>query len=297
MRSRALLPSLLGLGLLVAGCATTEKAGGAAGPVEWKVVDVGRVHSTDGTRTRWSYVMVLKNTSGGPIQFERIDRGTRGQALVVGGIDAIDFHYRLEPGRELRYNMTQNWGWPQSVGTRFGGMQQLGALTVETRFIGKDAQGQAVVVPVSVVLDRGFGRASRQPLRPEPPDLPIKALKIEDLDGLAGRWEGYARIEAFVVPLEALVLPDGAAELRENDPVTYWSRGQLAIREGKVWFAGRESAELAHHQDRKRRMLVGHLTYPSAGGGLSRAPVWFERVGPVPSGPTAARSTVGALRT
>jgi hypothetical protein len=289
MRSAPLLASLLVLGLLGSGCATTGKAAGSAGPVAWEVVDVGRINSVDGsTRTRWSYTMVLKNTGATPIQFEQIDRSSRAPTLEVGGLNRVDFQYRLEPNGELRYHTTHSWGWPSMAGTRFGGVEQLGALTIEDRFVGKDSQGQAVAVPVRAILDRTFGRASRQPPRPEPPPLPAKALQAQDLGGLAGRWEGYARLGAFMVPIETVVHEDGSAEFGENDPVTYRSRGRLTVRNGKAWLTGRESAELAYHEDAGRRMLGGSLTYPTTAGGSNRLPVWLERVGPVPSATTAA---------
>ncbi len=284
-----MMTSLLVVGVLGSGCATTGKVAGSAGPVAWEVVDVGRIDSVDGsTRTRWSYTMVLKNTGATPIQFEQIDRSSRAPTLEVGGLSQVDFQYRLEPNGELRYHTTHSWGWPSMAGTRFGGVEQLGALTTEDRFVGKDSQGQVVAVPVRAILDRTFGRASRQPSRPEPPTLPAKALQSQDLGGLAGRWEGYARLNAFMVPIETVVREDGAAEFGENDPVTYRSRGRLTIRDGKAWYAGRESAEFAYHEDAGRRILAGHLTYPTTAGGSSRVPVWLERVGPVPSTTTAA---------
>lgn len=295
MRSAPLLASLLVLGLLGSGCATTGKAAGSAGPVAWEVVDVGRINSVDGsTRTRWSYTMVLKNTGATPIQFEQIDRSSRAPTLEVGGLNRVDFQYRLEPNGELRYHTTHSWGWSSMVGTRFGGVEQLGALTIEDRFVGKDSQGQAVAVPVRAILDRAFGRASRQPSRPEPPLMPAKALQAQDLGGLAGRWEGYARLGAFMVPIETVVHEDGSAEFGENDPVTYRSRGRVTVRDGKAWLTGRESAELAYHEDAGRRILVGSLTYPTTAGGSSRLPVWLERVGPVPSATTAAAAAAPA---
>ena len=42
---------------------------GVQGPVEWEITDIGRIDSVDGRRSRWSYVIVLRERAGSPIQF------------------------------------------------------------------------------------------------------------------------------------------------------------------------------------------------------------------------------------
>lgn len=297
MRSPALRTSLLVLGLLGSGCATTGRVAGTAGPVEWEVVNVGRMDSLNGARTRWSYTIVLKNTGGAPIQFERIDRGARIRAYeIVGGLETVDFNQRLEANREFRYHTTSDWGWLQASGRQFGGVDAVGGLTIENRFVGKDSAGQAIVVPVRVAMDRSFGRASRQPPRPEPPTPPAKPLQAQDLASLAGRWAGYYRSATFAVPLEALVRADGSVEFEENDPVTNTFRRQLTVRNGKLTYTGRDSGELAYHENAERRMLVGQITYRTAGGGSGQMPLWLERTGDVPATTAAAPTpTTAAL--
>jgi hypothetical protein len=55
--------TVLVLALLTSGCAAADRVARVAGPVEWKVVDVGRVSFIDGNRSRWSYTIVLRETA------------------------------------------------------------------------------------------------------------------------------------------------------------------------------------------------------------------------------------------
>jgi CheY-like chemotaxis protein len=57
-------------------------------------------------------------------------------------------------------------------------------------------------------------------------------------------------------------------EVGENDPVTNRFRGTLSVREGRVQYAGRGTAEFTYHEGGGRHVLVGHLT-PGTGGEAS----------------------------
>ncbi|HSE95605.1 MAG TPA: DUF4189 domain-containing protein [Methylomirabilota bacterium] len=289
------------LATLVSGCASTGRLGGVAGPVQWEIIDVGRVESADGRRLRWSYTVVLKETAGTPIQFERIERGTHGSNVETGGNARTDFERRLEAHAELRYPATDNWGFMAWVNPQFGGTSVLPSLALERRFIGTDSRGQTVVVPVRVVLDRSFGRASRQPSKIQQPDPPARSLQAQDLPTLAGRWEGYYRIAEFAIPVEAVIHGDGSVEFGENDPVTNRFRGTIGIREGGLWYAGRDAAGLTYHEGAGRQLLVGHLR-PQRGDAI---PVRLERIGSLtvssieslPSKPGLSRATELAFET
>jgi hypothetical protein len=209
MRPTVFRRSLLVLSLLASGCATAGRVAGVSGPVEWEVIDVGRVDSVDGNRSRWSYTIVLREKAGTAIQFERIQRGARAHTLETGGIARIDFDRRLDANGELRYHTTDDWGWTPGPGPQFGGTDALGALTMERQFIGKDSRGQAIAIAVRVVLDRSFGRASRQPPKSSPPAPPAKSLQPQDLRSLAGRWEGYYQAPGFQIPIDAVIRDDG----------------------------------------------------------------------------------------
>jgi hypothetical protein len=280
--------SLLVLGLWASGCATAGRVAGVAGPVEWEVIDVGRVDSVDGNRTRWSYTIVLKEKAGTSVQFERIERGARAQTLETGGLARIEFARGLAAHGELRYHTTDDWGFVSGPGPQFGGVGTLGPLAMERQFIGKDSGGRAIVVPVRVVLDRSFGRASRQPPRSIPSAPPMKSLEPPDLRSLVGRWEGYYQTPGFQIPIEAVIGENGSVEFGENDPVTNRFRGTVSVRDGRVWYAARDTAEFTYHEGGGRHVLAGHLT--PGGGGSTRIPVWLERTGSAPAAAVAPPS-------
>jgi hypothetical protein len=283
MRGALFRGSLVVLGMLASGCATTRHPGGAAGPIEWEIIDVGRIDSGNGNRSRWSYTIVLREQAGISVQFERIERGARAYTLETGGIGRTDFNRRLEAKGELRYSTTDDWGWVRSLDPQFGGTSRLGALAMERRFVGKDAQGRTVVVPVRVVLDRSFGRTSRQPPKTESTP-PARSLQPQDLRILAGRWEGYYRTPDYQIPIEAVIRDDGSVEFGENDPVTNRFRRTLSVREGRVGYVARESIELTYHEGGGRSVLAGHLTLSDAS---TRLPIWLERTGSLPAAATA----------
>lgn len=287
MRPMALRVGLLVVGIAVTGCATTGPPRGVAGPVEWEVTDVGWLESRDGMRSRWSFTIVLREKAGIAIQFERIDRSARGGNIVTGMISSTNFDRRLEANSELRYHGVENWGWTPDSRREFGGAALLGSLTVERRFVGKDPGGQPVVVPITVVVDRSFGRPSRQPRSPEPPLPPVKSLRAEDLKSLAGRWQGFYWTGQFHLPVEALIRENGAVEFGENDPVTDRLRRTFSIRDGRVgWYSGRDTAEFMLHEAGGRRLLVGELRLPSETWSVRLE--WVSGEGERPTAPTSA---------
>jgi hypothetical protein len=155
-------------------------------------------------------------------------------------------------------------------------------LSVERHFVGKDASGQPVVVPVRVNLDRSFGRASRQPPKTEPPLPPATSLEPQDLKTLVGRWEGYYRIPEYRIPIEAVIHEDGSVDVGENDPVTNRYRVTLSVRNGRVWSYTRNAIELTYHQGGGRSVLAGQITAVTGGSGAARFPLWLERTGSLP---------------
>lgn len=285
---------LLSLLIFVSACAaspdgTGRPLTGTAGPVEWEITDVGRIARPDGMRLRWSYTIVLREKAGTAVQFERIDRGIHAHNVATGGFSHIAFNRRLDPRSELRYSAVDTWGWVSSAGTQFGGTAALGNVTIERRFIGKDAHGQTIEVPVRVELHPGVGRRSRQPASPDPPLPPSQQLQAADLASLAGRWEGYYRYAEFQVPVEATIKEDGAIDLSENDPVTGRFRGSLSIRDGHLWYSGRDTGEFILHQVSATRLLVGRLTLAASGSAQPEIiPVRLEwRGNPASASPSA----------
>lgn len=272
--------------LSVWGCATVELRG-TSGPVSWEVTDIGQVTSLDGMRMRWSYVVVLKETAGVAIQFDRVERGSYAPNIVGGAPTSVSFHRSLAANSELRAAFSDSWGWVgESVERRrFGGAALLGSLTVERRFIGTDAQGRAVTVLVRLQLDRSLGKRSTRPptIGTLPPD---KRLEASDLARLAGDWRGSyrARIgnEDFDIPIEWTVRADGSVEFGEHDPVTNRFRGTLSIRDGRLAYAsrGNDSGTVTFHEGGGRRVLFGTVSGPREGGWTFSYTIRLEATGP-----------------
>lgn len=264
------------------GCAMVELRG-TSGPVSWEVTDIGQVTSLDGMRMRWSYVVVLKETTGITIQFDRIERDVSGG----GGLTSAPFRRTLAANSELRAPFWDSWGWVgESVERRrFGGAAILPTMTVRRRFVGTDAQGKAVTVVVRLHLDRSLGKRSTRPptIGPLPPE---RRLEDSDLARLAGDWRGSYRVrmgsEDFDIPLEATVRADGSVEFGEHDPVTNRFRGTLSIRDGRLASAsrGNDSGTLTFHEGGGRRVLFGTVSGPREGGWTFSYTIRLEATGP-----------------
>lgn len=296
MRPLVATASLLTLVLLLSGCATspdgaTRPLTGTAGPVEWEVTNVGLLERADGMRLRWSFTIVLRERAGTAIQFERVERGALSARPLTGGISRMAFNRRLGAKSELRDHAVHTWGWSSSAGLQFGGAATLGSLSIERRYIGKDANGHPIVVPIRIELHRGVGQRSRQPASPDAPLPPVRSLQAADLPSLAGRWEGYSQHDAYQVPLEAAIRDDGSVEFAENDPVTNRFRASLTIRDERLSYVGRgrDSGEFVLHEEGPTRMLVGRFTLAASGNAPQEIiPVRLEWKGAASSAATAA---------
>jgi hypothetical protein len=261
---------MLALPFLSVACAgspdsAAPRLAGESGPVAWEVTNVGRVERADGMRMRWSFTIVLREQAGSAIQFERIEASAHGPNIETGAISRIPCARRLHARSELQHNTGETWGFVSIAGRQFGGVSSLGSVTIERRYVGKDAQGRLVAVPVRVVLHPGFGRKSRQPSTPDRPTPPAKLLQAGELPSLKGTWEGYYTSNDFLVPITAVIGDGGSIDVAENDPVTNRFRGSLSLREGRIVYAGRETGEFVLHQDASRRMLVGHIAQAPLG--------------------------------
>jgi hypothetical protein len=268
----------------VSACASAPPGGspalrGVQGPVEWEITDIGRIDSADGRRSRWSYVVVLREQAGSPIQFEQVEHSAHQERIETGGAARrVPFDRRLGARSELRYPATDTWGWTSSSAP-FGGTAGLPTLRILWSFVGKDAAGGPVVVQAWVPLHRGLGRPSRQPSRVPAPLPPGHSLRPDDLPRLAGFWNGFIELDAYHVPVEAIVFADGSADVGLNDPVTRRFRAALSVRDARVWYSGGgESGGLMYHEDQKSQVLMGTLLRPSSGDGAPvEIPLWLER--------------------
>lgn len=120
---------------------------------------MGQTVASDGREIRWNHTIILKETAGVGIQFERFESGSEG-LLVRGGPREETFQRRLAPHSELRlsryYRIYFEAGVQPSFGRPVPGGQQ--GATVFYRFQGKDDTGKTVRVDVRFHLDPSVGR-------------------------------------------------------------------------------------------------------------------------------------------
>jgi hypothetical protein len=295
------LMSLLSAALSAA-CATTGTTPrafvGAAGPIQWQVVDIGQVVATDDSGFRWSYTVVLTNAGTSSIRFEHAERGMRAPNLISGGLGRTPFERTLAPGAETRASFVEVWQFRRGDSVPFGGSGALGTLTVDRRFVGKDERGGTVVVPVIMHFDRSVGKVASRP-RATPPAS--EEVRVSDVTQLAGTWQGHYRNreDLFNVPLRLEVSRDGAFEAFENDPVTNRYRGRLQVQDGRVrWSQGGDSGTLTFHQGSEGRLLIGALS-GSRGNAETRytftSELWLEANLHTPWAPPVSLRTDSAV--
>jgi hypothetical protein len=239
------------------------------------VVDIGQVVATDDSGFRWSYTVLLTNTGTSSIRFEHVQRGSRAPNLISGSLATTPFERILAPGAETRASFVDTWQFRRGDSLPFGGSAELGTLTVDRRFVGKDERGAPVVVPVIMHFDRGVGKVSPGRSRATPP--PSEGLRAGDVARLAGTWQGHHRNrdDVYNVPLRIEVSTDGSFEAFENDPVTNRFRGRLQLEDGRVtWRQGRDSGALTFHQGDGRRFLIGSFSGSRGDAGTSYTVTW-----------------------
>ena len=272
---RQALPWLAALAL-VTGCGSTGGPApatlqGASSGVAWEIVDIGQLASADNQRMRWSYVIVLRETSGSAVLFERVERSVRTTIEMVGGSpESYPFARTLAVHGELRYATSDSWGWTRESGRGFGGAATIPTLTVEHRFIGRTSGGQPVAVTARIHLDRSVGKIVTPTPSTSGPLPPRRVLKdSSDLATLAGRWRGSVRTDGreFDVPVEFTLEPDGTLRVALNDPVTERFRAAMSVRDGGLAYAGTNgvSGPFALHEQDGRRILAGYVTNPRQG--------------------------------
>jgi hypothetical protein len=204
----------------------------------------------DRQEVRWYYTIVLTETAGKTIQFEREQfRGSGGPESVPG--DRV-FRAQLKANSELRINHTYRMydirRWPPPSATVF------------YRYLGTDETGTAVTVDAFVTISTSVGRVIPQPM-PTSQLPPPKLVQPEDLKTLAGIWQGFYRDDkGFEVPLRLNVKPDGSFEATEDDPVTGRFRGTVRIEDGRVRYSrGNDTGILTLHEGGGNRVIEGHV--------------------------------------
>jgi hypothetical protein len=243
--------ALLVLGVVTA-CATTPDGGrlaGSSGPVSWEVVDLRQRLSPDGRKIRWYFTVVLRETEGKTIQFERW------QANVYGLRDTTPAESRFDRQLAPRSEVRLNYSPYLYSGTG-------GAMIVFYRYLGKDDGGRSVTVDVRIPLS-GIVSRTMPSSAPPGPLPPVRSLQSSDLRDLAGTWRGYYRDgDGFEVPVEVIAKEDGSVQIAVDDPVTRRLPGTFSIRDGKVTHStgGGESGTLTYFEEAGKKALEGNIS-------------------------------------
>jgi len=162
MRHTVLVLGLLAVMTQLAACATSGVPGvmkGESGPVAWQIEDLRQTLDESGTVMRWNFMFVFKNTGSAPFNFESVEVGSRAGGPsddVTGGMATVPFAHRLEPGGELHLNQSESWGCRQCAPAHLPRLFSEGVIIYYT-FLGHDATGSAVRVPIAMRLDSSVG--------------------------------------------------------------------------------------------------------------------------------------------
>jgi hypothetical protein len=205
----------LRLGLAVAwtltwGCATTASTRfeGISGGVAWEVVDIVQSVASDYRAIRWDYTVVLRETSGTPVNFSRLETQTQADARsrLMAGTEGSDFRRRLEAHSELRLNGSYTVSFTENSRTRaFESPGSRENYLLYHRFVGKTEAGVDVSVLVSFPLSAGIGR------RVAAPEMtgalpPRRIVRPPELKLLAGTWVGgYRNGVGIDVPIRVVL--------------------------------------------------------------------------------------------
>jgi hypothetical protein len=254
---------LKGLALLVSvtvlpACASMSGTGqlrGTSGPVAWEIVNLRQRVSLDGQETRWYYTLVLKETAGHGIQFERAQTGVSGPNIESVPRE-VKFERRLDANSELRVSDAA------SLRARLGGL-----MLAFYRFYGQDDTGKGVTVDVRVPFSSAGVSQQMQTSVAAGPLPPAKSLAADELRSLAGTWQGFYRDDkGFEIPLELAVREDGSFDAAEDDPPRNRFQGSLAIQGGQVIYSqGNDAGTLTLHEGDGRHVLAGAIKGPREG--------------------------------
>lgn len=268
-----LTTTVLLLGVLT-GCATASDStppGGRSGPVAWEIVDLQERVSPDGQRLRWDFTVVLRETAGVAVQFDRAElRSQGGRQLATAAFRTSPLRARVAPRGELRLHYVETLGW-LGPAVQFGGTAGLEDFTAFRRFYGTDDRGGAVFVEARILL--GPGRGKRIPTPPLATSSlpPPRVLQPGDQRHVAGEWQGYYQDGAgFHIPTEVRIKEDGSFEATEGEPAWNRFRGSVDIRDGALVLSIQtETATLRLHEGVGRRILDGSWGSQEAAGRVS----------------------------
>jgi hypothetical protein len=117
--------------------------------VAWEVVGVRTEAVPDRQEIRWHYTLVLRETRGTAIQFDRLVHTTsRGEGRST--VAEERFQRRLEPKSELRLSGSDAVTYGLAPDAPSTSLRE--GITVWRRFYGKDDKGRNVIVDVQFRL-------------------------------------------------------------------------------------------------------------------------------------------------
>ena len=139
------------------GCAAALPRG-EADSIAWEVINAQQRTEEHGARMRWNFTILLRNQGTTAVTFEQMDVGTQAMysGNIRGGIRSNPFDRHLEPDRELRVSRNESWTCDRCGPEEAARFFRLGFVQTIT-FIGRDARGETVKVPVRVPLNSSFG--------------------------------------------------------------------------------------------------------------------------------------------
>ncbi len=122
---------------------------GVSGPVTWEVVGVKTENLADRQELRWHYTLIIRETEGTGIQFERVVHSAA-SAQSRPQVAEERFQRRLEPNAELRLSRSDGATYGGGAGADAATRRE--GLTIWRRLYGKDDKGKDVVIDIQFRL-------------------------------------------------------------------------------------------------------------------------------------------------
>ncbi len=234
-----LLAAGLGSACASVGPGAPDQFRGTSGPVTWEIVDLSQRVAADQREIRWYYTVVLKETAGMAIQFEKVVSGAEGPR-VRGAPQEAPLRRRLEPYSQLRWNYEYYiyfaaGGGPSFDGPLPGGRE--GVIQLH-RFHGRDDAGKAVTFDVRFPLDPNVGKKLQTKIvsaQLPPADVPVWKTGYE----WAYRWESPRGSGTFVWTVSREETADGID--------CYVIRSGASVRHREIYY---RKTDLAHYIER-----------------------------------------------
>lgn len=277
MTAGSVLTSLLTVAVAVAGCAAGDlnqasTHRGDSGPVNWEIVGIRTDISDDQRQIRWSFTVILRETSRHAIQFESIETSTQTRGhpdSLMAGTEKQPFRVRLAPHGEYRFNTNYSLTFTPAAGGGFGELPGgRRGVTVLYRLMGRDEAGQNVTVAIPVWLYPGAGTQVRAPTAAPPavtPTVPPPAPEPARAEGAPREtpapnpaWAAAGECAARSTTLRVLDISETGGVHFEHQP-------------------GEEDEFLACYNSRFRERLEGRLV--DVPGGPLRTSVAIEPLG------------------